>query len=83
MDTRMINFVIPNKLLKDVDRLAEKESRSRSELLREAARRYIQEKEERSYDLAQIRKSAKSVDMNEQEAFYLIEEIRDSLPMNQ
>ena len=83
MDTRMINFVIPNKLLKDIDRLAKKESRSRSELLRESVRRYLMEKEQKIRDFNQIRGSAGRIKMTEEEAIKMIDDIRKTLPMNQ
>ncbi len=79
----MINFVIPKKLLREADLLAEKESRSRSEFLREATRRYIEERKEEEKDFDLIEANAKQINMSEEEAFNLIEEIRDSLPMNQ
>ena len=83
MDTQMINFVIPRKLLQAVDKLAQKELRSRSELLREAARKYIAEQAARKDDFTRIKTSVKKSRMSESKAMALIEEIRDSLPMNQ
>lgn len=50
----MINFVIPKKLLRQADLLAKRESRSRSEILREAIRRYIQEAKKREEDFSKI-----------------------------
>lgn len=51
MNSQLINFMIPKRLLKDLDRVAKLESRSRAELLREAARQYLsiteQSKEEK------------------------------------
>lgn len=44
MQTQIINFSIPKKLLRVVDDLAEEEAKSRSELLRDALRRYVQRK---------------------------------------
>jgi CopG family transcriptional regulator / antitoxin EndoAI len=40
-----VNVSFQSNLLRDIDRMARGESRSRSELLREAARAYIQRKE--------------------------------------
>ena len=40
-----VNVSFQDGLLRDIDRVARDESRSRSELLREAARAYIQRKE--------------------------------------
>ena len=39
-----VNISFPNPLLKAMDRLAKNESRSRSDLLREAVRQYIERK---------------------------------------
>lgn len=41
MRTKTINLAIPEDLLKEVDIVAQDEYRSRSELLREALRRYV------------------------------------------
>lgn len=45
MSTRTVNIAFPESLLREIDRVAETESRSRSELLREAARAYIDRKQ--------------------------------------
>lgn len=45
MSTVTVNISFQDRLLADIDRIAQKESRSRSELLREAARIYIERKE--------------------------------------
>ena len=42
MGTSTVNISFQEKLLKDIDRVAKQESRSRSELLREAVRMYIE-----------------------------------------
>ncbi|OGR87981.1 MAG: hypothetical protein A3J74_03660 [Elusimicrobia bacterium RIFCSPHIGHO2_02_FULL_57_9] len=39
-----VNISFPKSLLKDIDSVAEEESRTRSELLREATRMYIERK---------------------------------------
>lgn len=41
MDTATINLSLPKKLLSQIDQQSEKESRSRSELIREATRSYL------------------------------------------
>lgn len=79
MKTQLINFIIPDELLKKVDLLARKESRSRSEVLREAARRIIQESEQEKQDFRVIAKSAKRINLSENEAVALIDEIRSKL----
>ena len=44
MSTTTVNISFQKDLLGEIDRMAQEESRSRSELLREAARVYIQRK---------------------------------------
>ena len=45
MTTVTVNVSFPRTLLKTMDRVAQQESRSRSELLREAARAYVERKD--------------------------------------
>ena len=45
MSTTTVNIAFQRTLLRQIDKAARAESRSRSELLREAARAYIQRKE--------------------------------------
>lgn len=77
MQTQLINFTIPKKLLKKVDILAKKELRSRSELLREATRRYLEEQRERKGFFDSIRKTAKRINLPEEEALKLAEEAKN------
>lgn len=44
MSTTTVNISFQQGLLSDIDKVARKESRTRSELLREAARMYIERK---------------------------------------
>lgn len=41
MLSRIINMTVPEALIKDVDEIAKVEGRTRSELFREAVRRYV------------------------------------------
>ena len=45
MNTQTLNIALPEDLVKKVDNLAKKEFRNRSELIREALRSYISNKE--------------------------------------
>jgi CopG family transcriptional regulator/antitoxin EndoAI len=45
MGTVTVNISFQDRLLANIDRIARSESRSRSELLREAARTYVERKE--------------------------------------
>lgn len=44
METTTVNISFKKDLLKQIDKIAEDEARSRSELIREAARAYIEKK---------------------------------------
>jgi CopG family transcriptional regulator/antitoxin EndoAI len=44
METTTVNIAFKKEILKQIDRIAQDESRSRSELIREAAREYIDKK---------------------------------------
>ena len=44
MGVSTVNISFKDELLKEIDRIADRESRSRSELIREAARLYIDRK---------------------------------------
>jgi len=44
MSSRIINMAVPEELIKEVDEVAKVEGRTRSELFREAVRRYVQER---------------------------------------
>lgn len=82
MKTQLINFTIPNELLEKVDSLAKKRSQSRAEVLREAARRLIEEATVREDDFAAITSSAQRLDLAEDEAAALIDKVRAKLGIN-
>ncbi len=83
MQTQLINFVIPEKLLDEVDAMAKNDSRSRSELLREAIRFYLKEQKLRKDDFMLIRNTAKRVNMREVEAIKAVTKVQRSLSANQ
>lgn len=60
MSTTTVNISFQDKLLRDIDRVARTESRSRSEFLREAARAYIQRKKRWTDVFAMGRQIAKT-----------------------
>lgn len=76
METKLINFTIPKKLLQRVDALAKKELRSRSELLREAIRAYLEEQRQRRDNFEAIIKTAQRINLSEKEAMRLAEEAK-------
>lgn len=60
MSTTTVNVAFQSTLLQEIDKAAQAESRSRSELLREAARAYIRRKKRWNDIFAMGRKIAKS-----------------------
>lgn len=82
MATQLINFTIPNNLLKDVDKLAKKESKSRAEVLREAARLLTKRAREKERNFRAIQDSAKRINMREQDAINYVDKIRNDLQIN-
>ncbi len=46
MNTQTLNIALPKDMVKRVDELAKKEYRNRSELIRQALRKYLEEKSE-------------------------------------
>lgn len=51
MDTQMINFSIPTTLLRQMDRLAKEQSKTRSEFIREAIRQYLYMRQEQQQNI--------------------------------
>lgn len=77
MNTVTINVSLPKDLLKKVDRLAQQESRTRSELLRESLRRYLLEMAEWEDIFAYGGKRAKALGIKSEEDVYrIVEESR-------
>ena len=57
--TKILSLSLPPELLREAERVAKKEGRTKSELFREALRRYIQERrwaELRRYGAQRVRK---------------------------
>lgn len=76
MNTQMINFSIPNILLQNIDKVARKTSRSRSEIIREAVRRLIEEQEEKEILFKLIADTGKKADLAEDKVVELVEEAK-------
>ncbi len=74
--TKLVTISILPELLEKFNRLAEEESRTRSELFREAMRRYIEEKEYQSLTRYARRMAAKTGVKSEEDVYRLVEEAR-------
>lgn len=72
----MINFSIPSALLQQADRLAQKQSQSRSEFLRDAIRRSLEKEKMKSQLFSIVTQSAKRNNLSEEEAFTLAQEAK-------
>ena len=76
MNTQTINISLPSDLLKSADKLAKKESRTRSELIREALRAYIKELSAWEDLFEYGRKQAKKLGIKPKDIPRLIDEYR-------
>ncbi|MBI4990461.1 ribbon-helix-helix protein, CopG family [Candidatus Gottesmanbacteria bacterium] len=76
MDTQIIDFSIPKKLLQNIDRVAKATSRSRSEMIREAVRRILEEQEAKDLLFNSIRASSKKANLSEKRAAEIAEEAK-------
>jgi len=77
MQTKTINLSLPGNLLKEIDRKAKEEYRSRSELFREAAIIYIQTRDNWKVLQDALQKRAKEIGVkNDDDVEKLIDSIR-------
>ncbi len=83
--SKKILFSLPEELLVEIDEAAAEEHRSRSELIREATRRYIADRSERRpIDDPRVREAVESMDRlarkvrGGQDAAKAVREMRDS-----
>lgn len=76
MDTHIVNISIPAKLLSLVDKVAEKEARSRSELFREAVRSYVLRKAQWNELFSYAGKRAKKLKLKEQDIEDVVSDYR-------
>ncbi len=76
MNTQTVNISLPKDLLEAIDNVAKKEARTRSELIREAARSYLKRVTtwERIFELGQ--RTAQRMNIKSEEDVYSI--IRES-----
>jgi len=73
--TKLISISIMPDFLKEIEKIAKEENRTRSELIREALRRYIAEKQWRRLQRYGIKK-AKKLGLKEEDVELLVEEYR-------
>lgn len=78
MSTNTVNISFQSELLKQIDSIAKEESRSRSELIRESARMYIERKNrwKTIFSLGEDIQARKAI--TEQDIFAEIEAVRNN-----
>jgi len=76
MSTVTVNVSFPKQLLRTMDAVAKQEARSRSELLREATRVYVERKRRWEQALAFGRQHAKRLRLKPQDIETLVTEYR-------
>lgn len=77
MATKVINISLPEELLREIDEVAALEHRTRSELLRESARRYIRLRQEWREIQSVVAERAKEAGIRTEQD---VEDLIDSLP---
>ncbi len=73
--TKILSLSLPPELLREAETLAKREGRTKSELLREALRRYVQEQEWRSLQQYGARR-ARRLGIRENEVERVVAEYR-------
>lgn len=77
MATQTINISMPKKLLEEADRVAKFESRTRSELIRESLRAYVEQRRAWERIFAYGKRTAKRLGIKSEEDVYrMVEEYR-------
>lgn len=67
MQTQSFNIVLPKELVQKIDAVAKKEYRNRSELIREAARRYVTDMDEWEQVFQSVRAQGKKMGIRSEE----------------
>lgn len=67
MQTQTFNIALPKALVQKIDRQAKKEYRNRSELIREAARRYVTDTDEWEQLFQSVRAQGKKMGIRSEE----------------
>ncbi len=78
MSTTTVNIAFQKSLLREIDNVAQAESRSRSEFLREAARAYIQRKQRWASVFAMGQQIAKTTGLSPEDVSKEIKAYRKS-----
>ena len=76
MGTITLNISFPKQLIKTMDRLAREEARSRSELLREAVRMYVERKRRWRQIFSFWREEARRARLGPEDIGTLVTEVR-------
>ncbi|MEK7744056.1 MAG: ribbon-helix-helix domain-containing protein [Elusimicrobiota bacterium] len=78
MSTATVNISFPKGLLKAIDEVAQEESRTRSDLLREATRRYIDQRRRLGRVFAFWKSEAKALGLKPADAEKAVQHVRSA-----
>ncbi|HLD25522.1 MAG TPA: ribbon-helix-helix domain-containing protein [Candidatus Andersenbacteria bacterium] len=70
MKSKVITLSIPEKLLKEIDRAAKRENRTRSEFMREGCRKYVEDRVRWQEIKQNMRHSLAKIGINTEEELY-------------
>lgn len=79
MRSKVVPISLPESLLDEIDQVAESESRTRSELMREATRSYLTERKEWNALFRYGQEQAKKLGLTTEDVPRLIKEVREEL----
>ena len=77
MNTKTLNISLPPALIAQLDRVAKERSANRSELIREAVRRYVEDKNEWDAIFAYGRRKARELKLTEDDVVRIVREFRE------
>ena len=76
MATVTVNVSFPERLLKAMDKLAKREDRTRSDVLREAVRMYLEQKGRLQDSMSLLRAEARKADFKPEDVASWVAEVR-------
>ena len=79
MNTKTVNISLPSELMSQLDRVAKERTSNRSELIREAVRSYLTDRQEWNYIFAYGKQQAKKLGVTEDDVVRAVREVRKEM----
>lgn len=79
MNTKTVNISLPSELMGQLDRVAKKRLSNRSELIREALRGYLTDRQEWDSIFAYGKRQAKKLGVTEEDVIRAVREVRKEM----